>query len=227
MVDATDIAVRAMTEADWPAVRRIYAEGLATGDATVDEAAPSSWAVFVADRPCRHVAVTSRGCVAGWVAAGPATDRCVYAGVVEHSVYVSSTARGRGVGRTLPEHLIAATEAAGVWTIQSGIFPENVASRRLHACCGFRELGVRERLVRHRGIWRDIVERASASSPREKASLSSPTSACSTSRMACARSTSTHRSGGPSRSRTARPAPTGPPSSPRATHCATSPRNWA
>ena len=87
----------------------------------------------------------------------PVSDRCVYAGVIEHSVYVDPALRGRGIGRLLLDHLIAASEAAGIWTIQSGIFPENAASRALHARCGFREVGIRERVGRHRGRWRDVV----------------------------------------------------------------------
>jgi phosphinothricin acetyltransferase len=91
------------------------------------------------------------------------SERCVYAGVVEHSVYVHPDARGRGVGRTLLDALIAATERAGIWTIQSGIFPENTASLALHAACGFRVVGTRQRIGRHHGIWRDVtlVERRS------------------------------------------------------------------
>ncbi|GAA0588886.1 hypothetical protein GCM10010172_87320 [Paractinoplanes ferrugineus] len=93
----------------------------------------------------------------GWIACGPVSDRCVYAGVVEHSVYVHLDARGRGVGRTLLDALIASTEAAGIWTIQSGIFPENTASLALHATCGFRTVGTRRRVGRHHGAWRDVV----------------------------------------------------------------------
>jgi phosphinothricin acetyltransferase len=93
----------------------------------------------------------------GWVATVPVSDRCVYAGVVEHSVYVHPAARGRGVGAALLGALVASTEAAGVWTIQSGIFPENVASLALHERLGFRRVGVRERLGRHHGQWRDVV----------------------------------------------------------------------
>ena len=93
----------------------------------------------------------------GWVAASAVSDRCAYAGVVEHSVYVHPDARGRGVARLLLEALIASTEAAGIWTIQSGIFPENAASLAVHARAGFRVIGTRERIGRHRGAWRDVV----------------------------------------------------------------------
>jgi phosphinothricin acetyltransferase len=95
--------------------------------------------------------------VIGWIACSPVSDRCVYAGVVEHSVYVHPDARGQSVGRALLTALITATEAAGIWTIQSGIFPENTASLALHAACGFRTVGTRERVGRHHGVWRDVV----------------------------------------------------------------------
>jgi phosphinothricin acetyltransferase len=105
----------------------------------------------------RFVALDSGGAVLGWVACSPVSDRCAYAGVVENSVYVHSSARGRGVGRALLESLIASTEAAGIWTIQSGIFPENTASLALHRAAGFRVVGTRQRLGQHRGVWRDVI----------------------------------------------------------------------
>jgi phosphinothricin acetyltransferase len=95
--------------------------------------------------------------VVGWTALSPASGRCVYAGVAEESVYVAAAERGRGVGRLLLEELIRRSEAAGIWTIQTGIFPENEASIRLHERVGFRVLGVREKLGRRDGIWRDVV----------------------------------------------------------------------
>lgn len=149
--------VRPMAAADWPAVEAIYAAGIATGDATF-ETEPPSWADFD-----RHKLVDQRlvaeldGAVVGWAAASAVSDRCVYAGVAEHSVYVAPNASGRGVGRALLAALIASTEAAGIWTLQSGVFPENTASLALHASCGFRTIGVRERLGRHHGHWRDVV----------------------------------------------------------------------
>jgi phosphinothricin acetyltransferase len=97
------------------------------------------------------------GEVVGWVAAGAVSGRCVYRGVVEHSVYVAERARGAGVGRLLLERLVASTEAAGIWTIQTGIFPENTASVRLHERAGFVVLGRRERLGRLHGVWRDVL----------------------------------------------------------------------
>ena len=118
-----------------------------------------SWAEFDAAKLPDHrfVALDENEGVLGWVAAVAVSDRCVYAGVVEHSVYVARTARGIGVGRALLDALIASTEAAGIWTIQSGIFPENTASVALHRAAGFREVGRRERIGQRDGVWRDVV----------------------------------------------------------------------
>jgi len=153
------IAIRPMVAADADRVLAIYQAGLDTGDASFETTAPS-WAVFDATRlpGHRHVAVAEdTGEVLGWVAACPVSERCVYAGVVEHSVYVDPAARGRGVGAALLRALIDSTEAAGIWTIQSGVFPENASSLRLHRRAGFREVGVRERIGRHHGGWRDVI----------------------------------------------------------------------
>ncbi|MFJ8685472.1 GNAT family N-acetyltransferase [Micromonospora wenchangensis] len=146
-----------MTDEHAGAVLDIYRHGIATGDATF-ETEPPTWTRFTATRPPAHrwVALDDVG-VLGWVACTPVSDRCVYAGVVEHSVYVHPDARGRGVGRLLLQRLINSTEQAGIWTIQSGIFPENTASLALHHACGFRTVGTRERLGRHHGRWRDVV----------------------------------------------------------------------
>jgi phosphinothricin acetyltransferase len=147
----------------WPQVERIYAAGIATGHATF-EATPPTWEQFDASkRPdLRLVALDEAGRVVGWAAASSSSDRCVYAGVVEHSVYVDPTVQGAGVGRALLDGLIASTEAAGIWTIQSGIFPENTASLALHAAAGFRVVGTRERLGQMtygplEGRWRDVI----------------------------------------------------------------------
>jgi L-amino acid N-acyltransferase YncA len=147
-----------MVPADAPAVLAIYQAGLDGGDASFETAAPT-WAAFDADRLAghRHVALDGAGTVLGWVAVSPVSARTVYAGVVEHSVYVHPAAQGRGVARALLDELIASTEAAGIWTIQSGVFPENTASLTLHERVGFRVVGVRERFGRHRGTWRDVV----------------------------------------------------------------------
>ena len=151
----------------WPDVARIYAAGIAAGDATFETAVPD-WPAWDAAHLAEHRFVTldaSRGAVTGWVALVPVSERCVYAGVVEHSVYVDPAWQGRGIGRRLLEALITATEAAGIWTIQSGVFPENQASIALHQRVGFRVVGTRERLGRAAsGAWRDVVllERRSA-----------------------------------------------------------------
>jgi phosphinothricin acetyltransferase len=153
------VTIEPMAVDDWPAVRRIYEEGIESGDATLETRAPT-WAAW--DRAhradCRLVARDEDGKVQGWVALGPYSSRRVYAGVAELSIYVAADARGSGVGRALLEALIEASEAAGIWTLQAGIQAENAASLALHARCGFRRVGVRERLGRDQsGRWRDVV----------------------------------------------------------------------
>jgi L-amino acid N-acyltransferase YncA len=154
---ATDLRVRPFRDDDWTTVHAIYAQGIATGNATFETEVPAfeRWAAthppelrFVADRG---------GKVVGWVAASPVSDRCAYAGVVEHSVYVDADARGLGIGRLLLETFITHADASGIWTIQSGIFPENVTSVELHRRCGFRVVGTRERLGQLNGEWRDVL----------------------------------------------------------------------
>jgi L-amino acid N-acyltransferase YncA len=148
-----------MRSADAAAVLAIYQEGLDTGEASFETSAPD-WAAFDAAKLPEHRWVATEpatGDVIGWVAASRVSDRCVYAGVVEHSVYVATAARGRGVGRALMDALIGSTESGGIWTIQSGIFPENAASVAMHTRAGFRVVGVRERLGLHHGRWRDVV----------------------------------------------------------------------
>jgi phosphinothricin acetyltransferase len=154
-----DIVIRPLLAADWPRVREIYEEGIATGHATFETAAPK-WSRWDAGHveACRIVAQdpdTER--VLGWAALSPVSDRCVYGGVGEVSVYVAAEAQGRGLGTRLLEALVRASEDAGFWTLQAGIFPENQASVRLHARCGFQTLGVRERLGKLNGTWRDVV----------------------------------------------------------------------
>src|ERR1700726_2928873 len=137
--------IEPMTAAHSDAVLAIYQAGIDEGNATFETQAPG-WAEFSAAKLAGHsyVAVVT-GDVLGWVAASAVSDRCVYAGVVEHSVYVHPGARRRGVGRRLLGSLISSTEAAGIWTIQSGIFPENTGSAALHRAAGFRTVGTRER----------------------------------------------------------------------------------
>ncbi|MFE9694015.1 GNAT family N-acetyltransferase [Micromonospora sp. NPDC005806] len=153
-----EVRVRAMRPADADRVLAIYQQGLDGGEASFETVAPS-WSAFDTGRLPRHrlVAADADDRVLGWVAVSPTSTRAVYAGVVEHSVYVDPAARGRGVGRLLLDALIASTEAVGVWTIQSGIFPENTASLALHERAGFRVIGTRERVGRHHGRWRDVV----------------------------------------------------------------------
>lgn len=150
-------ALRPMYPADADAVLAVYQAGLDSGQASFETAAPD-WAGFDAARLPGHRWVATDGDdLLGWVAVSPVSARPVYAGVVEHSVYVAAAARGRGVGRALLQQLIASTEAAGIWTIQSGVFPENAASLVLHERLGFRTIGTRERIGRHHGRWRDVV----------------------------------------------------------------------
>lgn len=146
-----------MAPSDWPAVRRIYEEGIETGDATF-ESEPPPWEEWdAAHLPACRLVAREGDSVLGWAALSLVSERCVYAGVAEVSVYVSLNATGRGVGKTLMGALIEASEREGIWTLQAGIFPENVASLRLHLGCGFREVGRRERLGRINGVWRDVV----------------------------------------------------------------------
>ncbi|WP_313751603.1 N-acetyltransferase family protein [Streptomyces parvus] len=139
-------------------VLAIYQAGVDEGNATFETTAPAWEAFDAAKLPAhRFAAVDGNGKVLGWVAASRVSDRCSYAGVVEHSVYVHPAARGRGVASTLLEALIKSTEQAGIWTIQSGVFPENTASLAVHERAGFRVIGTRERIGRHHGVWRDVV----------------------------------------------------------------------
>jgi L-amino acid N-acyltransferase YncA len=141
----------------WDEVRRIYAQGIATGNATF-QTEPPEWEAFDAGHLslCRWVA-EAEGVILGWAALSPVSSRCVYAGVAEVSVYVAEGARGRGVGRRLLGTLIPSSEAAGLWTLQAGIFPENTGSLAIHRELGFREVGRRERLGRLAGRWRDVL----------------------------------------------------------------------
>ncbi|HEX8694489.1 MAG TPA: GNAT family N-acetyltransferase [Longimicrobium sp.] len=151
------IPIEEMTAEDWPRVREIYLEGIATGQATFETEAPP-WERWDAGHLPRPRLVARDGAeVAGWAALSPVSARAVYAGVAEVSVYVAASHRGRGVGRQLLERLVEGSEAAGIWTLQASIFPENVASIALHAAFGFRVVGVRRRIARHHGAWRDTV----------------------------------------------------------------------
>jgi L-amino acid N-acyltransferase YncA len=152
------VSIEPMRPEDWPAVRAIYIEGIATGNATFEQTAPE-WEDWDAGhlRDARIVARTDAGEVLGWAALSAVSGRCVYAGVAEVSIYVAERARGRGVGRQLMARLISESEAAGIWTLQAGIFPENTASIALHQRSGFRIVGTRERLGQMNGRWRDVA----------------------------------------------------------------------
>ena len=144
--------------AHWPAVRAIYEEGLATGNATFTTAAPT-WEDWHAGHLAhsRLVAVDAAGVVRGWASLSPVSGRCVYGGVAEVSVYVAAAARQQGVGQHLLAALVASSESNGIWTLQAGIFPENHGSLALHAGAGFRTVGYRERVGQMYGTWRNTV----------------------------------------------------------------------
>jgi L-amino acid N-acyltransferase YncA len=174
-VQVTAFNIEPMTAADWPAVKRIYEEGIATGLATFERAAPEWEAWDHSHRPdCRLVARKTGGdgeprgagrapgdpggAVLGWVALSRYSARAVYSGVAELGIYIAAEARGSGVGSALLAALIAASEAAGVWTLQSGVMANNTASLALHEKFGFRRVGVRKRIGRdEKGVWRDVV----------------------------------------------------------------------
>jgi L-amino acid N-acyltransferase YncA len=152
------VLIRPMRRSDAGQVLAIYQAGLDTGQASFETAAPA-WEAFdqARLRLHRHVATAVSGEVLGWVAVSPVSQRHVYRGVVEHSIYVHPGAQGRGIGAALLDTLIGSTEAAGIWTIQTGIFPENTASLQLHQRAGFRVVGTRQRIGRHHGRWRDVI----------------------------------------------------------------------
>ncbi|WP_104045162.1 GNAT family N-acetyltransferase [Arthrobacter sp. ZGTC412] len=158
-----------MEPGDWSLARSIYQEGIDAGHATFESSAPD-WESFDQSRlpKHRHVAASADGTALGWAAVSPVSSRRVYAGVVEHSVYVASAARGLGIGTALLQALIASTERDGIWTIQASVFPENDASLKLHLANGFTIVGRRQRIARMThgpliGKWRDtlLIERRS------------------------------------------------------------------
>jgi L-amino acid N-acyltransferase YncA len=155
----------------WPAVREIYSEGIATGDATFETELPD-WERWDNShrKDCRLIALEpfdedteevlisrNKLTVLGWAALSPVSARRVYRGVAEVSVYVSAAARGRGVGKALLQALVQESEANGVWTLQAGVFPENTASVALHKSCGFRKVGVRRQIGKLGDSWRDVL----------------------------------------------------------------------
>jgi phosphinothricin acetyltransferase len=146
-----------MTPDDWEQVRSIYLEGILTGNATFETAAPSWEKWDEGHLPIARLVMRDEEEVLGWAALSPVSKRDVYRGVVEVTVYVAESARGKGIGRALLEALIAESEKNGIWTMQASIFPENTASVELHAKCGFREVGRRERIAMLNGVWRDTL----------------------------------------------------------------------
>lgn len=153
----SDVKTRKMEASDWEAVSEIYSEGIATGFATFEMNTPNyeTWdAAHMSS--CRIVAIENDK-VLGWAALSPVSSRCVYGGVAEVSVYVGKRNRGKGLGKLLLETLIQESEGEGLWTIQSGIFPENKGSIKLHEQTGFRYIGTREKVGKLDGVWKDNV----------------------------------------------------------------------
>ena len=146
-----------LSAADWPAVRAIYEQGIATGNATFEKSAPGWDTWDAAHLPHSRLVAHSAGEVVAWAALSPVSSRCVYAGVAEVSIYVAAHARGWGIGLALLSALVEASERANIWTLQAGIFPENAASIELFRKAGFRVLGRRERLGQMDGHWRDVI----------------------------------------------------------------------
>jgi len=149
--------IRALSTEDWPIVSLIYLEGIKTGNATFERAVPS-WDDWDKShlKDCRIV-VENGGQLLGWAALSPVSGRCIYQGVAEVSVYVGQSYRGKGLGQKLLEYLVKESEEKGVWTLQAGIFPENQASIAIHEKCGFRIVGVREKIGKMDENWRDVV----------------------------------------------------------------------
>ena len=142
---------------DWEGVRIIYQEGVNTGNATFETEAPG-WEKWDKShlRECRLVA-RSETEVVGWAALSPVSNRCIYAGVAEVSIYIRSSLKSLGVGKRLMTKLIEESERNGIWTLQGGVFPENKASIALLKSCGFREVGIRERIGQMSDVWRDVL----------------------------------------------------------------------
>jgi len=146
-----------MKASDWEQVRSIYLEGIRSGNSTFETDAPPWEKWNEGHLPFARLVKRDEGSVLGWAALSPVSKREVYRGVAEVTVYVTESARGKGVGRALLEALIAESERNGIWTLQASIFPENIASVELHLRCGFREVGRRERIAMLRGVWRDTI----------------------------------------------------------------------
>jgi L-amino acid N-acyltransferase YncA len=157
MSDGETLQVEKMRPEDWPAVRAIYGQGMATRLATFETELPEwvDWDRGHLQQP--RLVIRRDELVAGWAALSPVSGRCVYGGVAEVSIYVAEGWRGQGLGKALLQELVARSEDQGMWTLQAGIFPENEASINLHLACGFRLVGIRERLGQLDGVWRDVA----------------------------------------------------------------------
>ena len=156
-VQPAPITIEPLGPEHWREVALIYKEGIATGNATFETDVPD-WEAWDSSHLAEHRFVALRGVeVVGWAAVSGVSERCVYGGVVENSVYVAQDARRQGIGQRLLEALIASTEAAGIWTIQTGIFPENLGSIRVHELVGFEVVGRRKRLGKLHDVWRDVL----------------------------------------------------------------------
>lgn len=152
------ITVQAMEARHWEDVRRIHREGIATGLATFETESAPDWNDWSSHHlPCGRLVAVAGGRIVGWAALTRVSDRCVYAGVAEVSVYVEAAARGGGVGFRLLDRLVEESERDGIWTLQAGIFTDNEASIALHHKCGFRTVGRRERLGKLNGVWKDVL----------------------------------------------------------------------
>ena len=161
----SSFTIEAMAPGNWPVIRDIYLEGIATGSATFETEAPSWETWDAAHLSFGRLIARCGGAVLGWAALSPVSQRKAYAGVAEVSVYVADGSRGKGIGLALLEQLIRDSEQNGIWTLQAAVFPENAATIALHKRCGFREVGRRERISKLKGIWRDtiLLERRSKS----------------------------------------------------------------
>ncbi len=148
--------IDAMAANDWPEVSAIYLEGIATGLATFETSAPSWEQWNEAHLEVGRLVARAKGKVIGWVALSPTSQREVYCGVIDESIYIAASARGMGVGKSLLEALIQKSEQAGIWSLQARIFRENKASLALHRICGFRVIGHQERKGRLNGVWHDV-----------------------------------------------------------------------
>ncbi|MEJ2703078.1 MAG: GNAT family N-acetyltransferase [Sedimentisphaerales bacterium] len=152
-----DFTIEKMKDEDWPAVKAIYEEGIATGNATFEADAPD-WEQWDKHHLCDcRLIVRSADEIIGWFALSLVSNRCVYNGVAEGSLYVKSSARGKGVGKALLKAAVEESERLGFWTLQSGVFPENAASIAMQKACGFRQVGIREKIGCMDGKWRDVV----------------------------------------------------------------------